>query len=148
MYETAELTRMFGEGYSVYKICRNLNRSQKSIRNNLIRLGLIAGEITARRYTGKSNDVVVDDSIGSLILNYTWNIFTLSFLSMVFVLNPQYNIIEIIFVYFFAIWFWFMDIDKRATDLALHLLDIETKSKVRKNKRSPSDFDNILDFRS
>ena len=22
--ETAELTRMFGEGYSVYKICRNL----------------------------------------------------------------------------------------------------------------------------
>ena len=104
-YETAELTRMFGEGYSVYKICRNLNRSQKSIRNNLIRLGLIAGEITPRRYTGKSNDVVVDDSIGSLILNYTWNIFTLSFLSMVFVLNPQYNIIEIIFVYFFAIWF-------------------------------------------
>ena len=35
-YETAELTRMFGEGYSVYKICRNLNRSQNSIRNNLI----------------------------------------------------------------------------------------------------------------
>ena len=30
--ETAELTRMFGEGYSVYKICRNLNRSQNSIR--------------------------------------------------------------------------------------------------------------------
>ena len=36
--ETAELTRMFSEGYSVYKICRNLNRSQNSIRNNLIRL--------------------------------------------------------------------------------------------------------------
>ena len=32
-----------------------------------------------------------------------------------------------------------MDIDKRATDLALHLLDVETKTKVRKNKRSPSD---------
>ena len=104
-HETAELTRMFSEGHSVYKICRNLNRSQNSIRNNLIRLGLMEGEITPKRYTAKMNDVVVDDSIISLILNYTWNIFTFSFLTMVFVLNPQYNIIEIIFVYFFAIWF-------------------------------------------
>ena len=104
-YETTELTRMFVEGYSVYKICRNLNRSQNSIRNNLIRLGLIEGEITPRRHKAKTNDVIVDDSIIPLILNYTWNIFTLSFLTMVFVLNPQYNIIEIIFVYFFAIWF-------------------------------------------
>ena len=103
--ETAELTRMFGQGYSVYKICRNLNRSQKSIRNNLIRLGLIEGDVTPRRYTNKSNDVVVYDRMSSLILNYTWNTFTLSFLTMVFVLNPHYNIIEIIFVYFFAIWF-------------------------------------------
>ena len=104
-HETTELTRMFGEGYSIYKICRNLNRSQNSIRNNLIRLGLMEGEITPKRCTAKMNNVVVDDSISSLILNYTWNIFTLSFLTMVFVLNPQYNIIEIIFVYFFAIWF-------------------------------------------
>ena len=37
-----------------------------------------------------------------------------------------------------------MDIDKRATDLALHLIDIETKSKVRKNKRSPSDIDKFI----
>ena len=94
-YETAELTRMFGEGYSVYKICRNLNRSQNSIRNNLIRLGLMEGEITPRRYTTKSNDVVVDNSIGSLILNYIWNTFTLSFLTMVFVLNPHFNLLEI-----------------------------------------------------
>ena len=103
--ETAELTRMFGEGFSIYKICRHLNRSQNSIRNNLIRLGLMEGEITPKRYTAKMNNLVVDDSISSLILNYTWNTFTLSFLTMVFVLNPQYNIIEIIFVYFFAIWF-------------------------------------------
>ena len=48
-YETSELLRMFDEGYSVYKICRTLNRSQKSIRNNLIRLGKIEGEITPRR---------------------------------------------------------------------------------------------------
>ena len=103
--ETAELRRMFEEGYSVYKICRNLNRSQKSIRNNLIRLGEIEGEITPRRYTTKSNDVLIDDSISSLILNYTWNTFTLSFLTMVFVLNPHYNILEIMLAYFFIIWF-------------------------------------------
>ena len=35
-HETAELTRMFGEGCSIYKICRNLNRIQNSIKNNLI----------------------------------------------------------------------------------------------------------------
>ena len=102
-YETAELTRMFGEGYSVYKICRNLNRSQNSIRNNLIRLGLMEGEITPRCYTTKSNVVVVDDSISSLILNYTWNTFTLSFLTMVFVLNPHYNILEIMLANIFII---------------------------------------------
>ena len=37
-----------------------------------------------------------------------------------------------------------MGIDKRATDLALHLLDVETKSKVRKNKRSSSDIDKFI----
>lgn len=37
-----------------------------------------------------------------------------------------------------------MDIDKRATDLAFHLLDVETKTKVRKNKRSPSDIDKFI----
>ena len=104
-YEAAELTRMFGEGYSVYKICRNLNRSQNSIRNNLIRLGLMEGEITPKGYTTKRNNIVVDDSISSLILNYTWNTFTLSFLTMVFVLNPHYNILEIMLAYFFIIWF-------------------------------------------
>ena len=102
-YENAELTRMFGEGYSIYKICRNLNRSQNSIRNNLIRLGLMEGEITPKRYTAKMNDVVVDDSISSLILNYTWNIFTFSFLILFFVLNPQYNILEILLFYLFLI---------------------------------------------
>lgn len=102
-HETAELTRMFSEGHSVYKICRNLNRSQNSIRNNLIRLGLMEGEITPKRYTAKMNDVVVDDSISSLILNYTWNIFTFSFLILFFVLNPQYNILEILLFYLFLI---------------------------------------------
>ena len=37
-----------------------------------------------------------------------------------------------------------MDINKRALDLANHLLDIETKSKTRKNKRSPSEVDKFI----
>ena len=37
-----------------------------------------------------------------------------------------------------------MDLDQRASDLANHLLDIETKSKTRSNKRSPSDIDKFI----
>ena len=93
-HEIAELTRMFNEGHSVYKICRNLNRSQNSIRNNLIRLGLIEGEISPKRNAIKIDNIVVSDSVGSLIWNYTWNTFTLSVLTMIFVLNPHFNILE------------------------------------------------------
>ena len=58
-YETTELIRMFDEGYSVYKICRNLNRSQKSIRNNLIKLNLIEGEITPRQNRSKVQSIEI-----------------------------------------------------------------------------------------
>ena len=102
--ETAELTRMFVEGYSVYKICRNLNRSQNSIRNNLIRLGFMEGEITPRRYKTKRNDAVVDDSIVSLIWNYICYAIILSSLTILFILKPQFNILEIILSYTFYIW--------------------------------------------
>ena len=37
-----------------------------------------------------------------------------------------------------------MDIDQRVLDLAMYLLDIETKSKIRKNKRSLSDIDKFI----
>ena len=60
-HETVELLRMFEGGYSVYKICRTINRSQKSIRNNLIRLGKIEGEITPRRYVVEGKDVIIED---------------------------------------------------------------------------------------
>ena len=59
--DTAELLKFYEKGYSVYKICRTINRSQKSIRNNLIRLGKIKGEITPRRYTIQGKDVVIED---------------------------------------------------------------------------------------
>ena len=97
--ETAELTRMFSEGYSVYKICRNLNRSQNSIRNNLIRLGLMEGEITPRRVPKvKSNDAGYNN-IGSLILNYICYLFIIILLSIVFVINPHLNIVDTILFY-------------------------------------------------
>ena len=59
--ETAELLRLYEEGCSVYKICRTINRSQKSIRNNLIRLGKMKGEITPRRYVVQGKDVVIEN---------------------------------------------------------------------------------------
>lgn len=37
-----------------------------------------------------------------------------------------------------------MDIDQKGLDLAIHLLDIETKLLTRKNKRSPSDIDKFI----
>ena len=57
--ETVKLLKLYTEGYSIYKIL-NLNRSQKSIRNNLIRLGEIKGEITPRRYIVQEKDVVIE----------------------------------------------------------------------------------------
>ena len=59
--ETAELLKLYEEGCSLYKICRTINRSQKSIRNNLIRLGKIQGEITPKRYVVQGRDVVIED---------------------------------------------------------------------------------------
>ena len=100
--ETAELTRMFGEGFSIYKICRNLNRSQKSIRNNLIRLGKIKGEITPRRYVVQGKDVVIEDE------NYFFENFKyfsiLFFLVFVMLINRGLNPVETIMDYIY--WFF------------------------------------------
>ncbi len=100
--ETAELLRLYGEGYSVYKICRTVNRSQKSIRNKLIRLGKMKGEITPRRYILQGKDVVIEDE------NYFFEYFKyfsiLSFLVFVMLLNSRLNPIEIIMDYIY--WFF------------------------------------------
>ena len=37
-----------------------------------------------------------------------------------------------------------MDIDQRALDLTKHLLDVETKSKIRGSKRNPSNIDKFI----
>ena len=95
-YETAELTRMFDEGYSVYKICRNLNRSQKSIRNNLIRLGLIEGIITPIRNVSKEKNLNIEEKLGRKFSASFWRFFILTFLSLLFVVEPRLNILEVI----------------------------------------------------
>ena len=99
--ETAELLKMFEEGYSVYKICRNLNRSQKSIRNNLIRLGKMEGEITPRRYVVEGKDVIIDDE--NHIFEYFKYLSILSIIVFAMIVNPLLNPIEIFMNYIYLI---------------------------------------------
>ena len=99
--ETAELRRMFEEGYSVYKICRNLNRSQKSIRNNLIRLGEIEGEITPRRYVVEGKDVAIEDE--NRFFEYIKYFTILSVIVFAMVVNPLFNPIEILMGYIYLV---------------------------------------------
>ena len=97
--ETLELLRMFDEGYSVYKICRNLNRSQKSIRNNLIRLGKIEGEITPRRYVVEGKDVIIEDE--NHIFEYFKYFLVLSIIVFSMIVNPLLNPIEMLMNYIY-----------------------------------------------
>ena len=96
--ETAELLKLYEEGCSIYKMCRTINRSQKSIRNNLIRLGKIKGEITPRRYVVQGKDIVIEDE--NYFFEYFKFFLILSFLVFVMLINPQLNPIEIIIYYF------------------------------------------------
>ena len=99
--ETIELLRLFEEGCSVYKMCRTINRSQKSIRNNLIRLGKIKGEITPRRYVVKRKDVVIEDE--NYFFEYFKTFLILSFLVFAMLINPLLNPIEIIMDYIYLL---------------------------------------------
>ena len=96
-HETAELRRMFEEGYSVYQICRKLNRSQKSIRNNLIKLGKIEGEITPRRYVVEGKDLTIEDE--NRLFEYIKYFSILFIVVFVMIVNPLLNPIEIILNY-------------------------------------------------
>ena len=95
--ETAELLKLYEEGCSIYKMCRTINRSQKSIRNNLIRLGKIKGEITPRRYVVQGKDVVIEDE--NYFFEYFKTFLILSFLVFAMLINPLLNPIEIIMDY-------------------------------------------------
>ena len=104
-HETTELLKMFEEGYSVYKICRNLNRSQKSIRNNLIRLGKMEGEITPRRYVVKGKDVIFENE--NHFFEYFKYLSILSLLIFAMLVNPLLNPVEILMDYIYHI-YWFI----------------------------------------
>ena len=99
--ETAELLKLYEEGCSVYKMCRTINRSQKSIRNNLIRLGKIKGEITPRRYVVQGKDVVIEDE--NYFFEYFKTFLILSFLVFAMLINPLLNPIEIIMDYIYLL---------------------------------------------
>ena len=94
--ETAELTRMFDEGYTVYKICRNLNRSQKSIRNNLIRLNLIEGEITPRQNKSKLETLEINNNLSSRSIKYFFYLVFLFILTFMMLINPLLNPVEML----------------------------------------------------
>ena len=100
--ETAELRRMFEEGYSVYKICRNLNRSQKSIRNNLIRLGEIEGEITPRRYVVEGKDFTIENE--NHIFEYIKYFSILSIVVFAMIVNPLLNPLEVLMNYIYMVY--------------------------------------------
>ena len=100
--ETAELLRLYEEGHSVYKICRTINRSQKSIRNNLIRLGKMKGEITPRRYVVQGKDVVIEDE--NYFFEYFKYFLTLSFFVFIMLINRGLNPVETIMDYIY--WFF------------------------------------------
>ena len=100
--ESVELLRMFDEGYSVYKICRNLNRSQKSIRNNLIRLGKMEGEITPRRYVVEGKDVIIEDE--NHLFEYFKYFSILSIIIFAMLVNPLLNPIEIFLNYIYLVY--------------------------------------------
>ena len=101
-HETAELLKMYDEGYSVYKICRNLNRSQKSIRNNLIRLGKMEGEITPRRYVVEGKDVIIEDE--NHLIEYFKYFSVLFLLIFAMLVNPLLNPVEILMDYIYHIY--------------------------------------------
>ena len=100
-YETTELLRMYNQGYSVYKICKELKRTQKSIRNNLIRLGKIEGQITPIRQININKTITTEKSLNKGLLYYIMYGIILVSLTTLFVVHPQYNILELILVYIY-----------------------------------------------
>ena len=94
--ETAELLKLYEEGCSIYKICRTINRSQKSIRNNLIRLGKMEGEITPRRYVVEGKDVIIEDE--NHLFEYFKYFSILSIIIFAMLVNPLLNPIEIFLI--------------------------------------------------
>ena len=81
--ELVILENMYKDGFTIYKIARDLRRSQKSVRNNLIRLGLMK----------TSTETYIDsDNITSNKTNYILlNLLPITFLLLSFIqLNANF----------------------------------------------------------
>ena len=83
--ELVLLTKLYKEGLSIYKIARDLKRSQKSVRNNLIRLGLLAGKIITYK-----NDVIFNNKKSKI---NTTNLL-LIILLLISIIQLQINFLE------------------------------------------------------
>ncbi len=61
--ELVILENMYKDGFTIYKIARDLRRSQKSVRNNLIRLGLMKTStetyIDSNKITSKKTNYIL-----------------------------------------------------------------------------------------
>ena len=83
--ELVLLTKLYKEGLSIYKIARDLNRCQKSVRNNLIRLGLLEGKIITYK-----NDVIFNNKKSKI---NTTNLL-LTILLLISIIQLQINFLE------------------------------------------------------
>lgn len=99
--EVSEVIKLFEQGYSVYKICRTINRSQESISNNLIRLGKIKGKIVQRRVDFK--DLQLKSKDENLLFERFKYILILIFLVFLMLLNRGLNPVEALmdYIYYF-----------------------------------------------
>ena len=77
------------------------HRSQKSIRNNLIRLGLIEGVITPIRNVSAVKNEQIEETLEKKIINHCWRFFILAILTFIFVVEPRFNILEVLLFNFF-----------------------------------------------
>ena len=100
--EISELIRLFEQGHSFYKICRAINRSQESIRNNLIRFGKIKGKIVQRRYNTKVTQVKMKEK--NLLFESLKHLFILTFIVFIMLLNRRLNPVETFmdYIYYFC----------------------------------------------
>ena len=83
--ELVLLTKLYKKGLSIYKIARDLKRSQKSARNNLIRLGLLEGKVFTYR-----NDVIIDNKKSFISLTNL----LLTILLLISIIQLQINFLE------------------------------------------------------
>tara|TARA_B110000503_G_scaffold82795_1_gene126373 strand:+ start:2479 stop:3003 length:525 start_codon:yes stop_codon:yes gene_type:complete len=88
--EIKELIERYIEGQSLYKIGRDMKRKQRSIRNHLIKAGLMEGDIIYNTYKSKEHL-----STNQLYLNLFIKINFIFIISFIMLVEPRLNILEL-----------------------------------------------------